>query len=65
MTFLRGLAGGVPSGECELCLVCRAGRIGLAMDVEGRAALRDREAHDRARVDERYMSNVTLFLSEP
>lgn len=54
VTFLRGLAGGVPSGECELCLVCRADRSGRAARLVGRV-LRDREAHDLARVCERYM----------
>lgn len=55
VTFLRGLAGGVPSGECELYLVCRADTSGRAAGDIGRRVTRDREAHDLARVFERYI----------
>jgi hypothetical protein len=57
VTFLRGLAGGVPSGECELYLVCRADTSGRAARAVGRVA-RDTEAHDLARVFERYMCTL-------
>ena len=54
VTFLRGLAGGGPSGECELCLVCRNGRRGQAARLVGRVR-RVIEAHDRARLLVRYI----------
>lgn len=65
VTFLRGLADGVPSGECELCLVCNVDRSGWTVRVVvGRMLALDREAHDLERLLERYICTLMSHTLE-